>query len=311
MNKLLNQWLLNSKEKILTKMRRPIQADEEEILKPSKLMWRSFKRDKAAVLGSVLVLFILFISVFTPLLAPRDPLEMIPENRFSPPSKGYLLGSDRFGRDQLSRVMYGARVSMLISSGSVTMAIAIGLIIGLISGYYGGKLDQIIMRCLDIVFAFPVILLALVVIAIAGPSLLNLLFTIGFIYSARIARVTRGSVLSIKQKDYVEAAKSMGARDATIIFYYILPNSLAPIIVQATFFLALAIQVEASLSFLGLGTQPPTPSLGLMLNESRRFMEVAPWLAVFPGLAIVFAVLAFNLVGDGLRNAFDPRLSQR
>lgn len=286
--------------------------ENRKILRPSVLMWRGFKRDKAALLGSLMMLILLFIAIFCPLLVPHDPLETAPDKLLSPPgTEGYLLGSDRFGRDQLSRLMYGTRTSMLISFGSVFISVSAGLIIGLISGYYGGRLDNIIMRCLDVIFAFPVILLALVVIAVAGPSMFNLLFTIGFIYSVRIARVSRGSILSVKEKDYIEGARSMGTRDVGIMFYFILPNILAPVIVQATFFLSLAIQIEAALSFLGLGTQPPIPSWGLMLNESRRFMEIAPWLAIFPGLAIVFAVLAFNLVGDGLRNALDPRLSQR
>ncbi len=295
----------------MKKVKKPNRADEEKILRPSKLIWRSFRRDKAAVWGSLMVLFVLAIALFCTLLAPHDPLKTAPEDQLRPPSREYWLGSDRFGRDQLSRLMYGTRTSVLISFGSVAIAIAIGVVVGLISGYYGGMLDNVIMRLLDVVFAFPVILLALVVIAIFGPSLFNLLLTIGFIYSVQIARVTRGSVLSVKEKDFVEGVRSVGARDASIMFYFILPNVMAPIIVQATFFLSLAIQIEAALSFLGLGTQPPTPSWGLMLNESRRFMEFAPWLAIFPGLAIIFAVLAFNLVGDGLRNALDPRLSQR
>jgi len=295
----------------MKKMKKPDRANEEKILRPSELIWRSFRRDKAAVVGSLMVLFVLTIALFCTLLAPRDPLKTVPEDQLRPPSREYWLGSDRFGRDQLSRLMYGTRTSVLVSFGSVAIAIAIGVIVGLISGYYGGMLDTVIMRVLDVVFAFPVMLLALVVIAISGPSLFNLLLTIGFIYSVRIARVTRGSVLSVKEKDFVEGVRSVGARDASIMFYFILPNVMAPIIVQATFFLSLAIQIEAALSFLGLGTQPPTPSWGLMLNESRRFMEFAPWLAVFPGLAIIFAVLAFNLVGDGLRNALDPRLSER
>lgn len=295
----------------MNKMKKPPQAKEDQILRPSRIIWRNFGRDRAAVVGSLMVLVILAVALFCPISAPHDPVEMSPENKLRPPSKEYRLGSDRFGRDQLSRLMYGTRTSVFISFGSVTIAIAIGMVIGLISGYYGGGLDNFIMRCLDIVFAFPTFLLALVVIAIAGPNLLNLLFTIGFIYSVRIARVTRGSVLSIKERDYIEAVRSVGAHDTSIILYFILPNILAPVIVQATYYLSLAIQIEAALSFLGLGTQPPTPSWGLMLNESRRFMELAPWLAIFPGLAISFAVMAFNLMGDGLRNALDPRLSQR
>ena len=200
---------------------------------------------------------------------------------------------------------------MGVSFGAIAIAIVFGLIIGLVSGYYGGLLDNIIMRLLDILFAFPILLLALMLVAVLGPSLENLTLTIGFLYHSRFARVVRGSVLSIKEKEFVESARSVGARDISIILFFILPNVLSPVIVQATFSLSTAIMVEAALSFLGLGTQPPTPSWGLMMSESRRFMEMAPWLAVFPGLAIIFAVLGFNLMGDALRDALDPRLSQR
>jgi peptide/nickel transport system permease protein len=285
--------------------------DEEKILRPSLLIWRGFRRDKTAIVGSLMVLFILTIAVFCPLLVPHDPLKTSPKDQLRPPSGEFRLGTDRFGRDQLSRLMYGTRTSMLISFGSVGIALLVGVFVGLVSGYYGRLLDSIIMRLLDVMFAFPAFLLALVVVAIAGPSIINLLFTIGFIFSAQVARVTRGTVLSVKEKEFVEGVRSVGARDASIMFYFILPNVMAPVIIQATFFLSLAIQTEAALSFLGLGTQPPTPSWGLMLNESQRFMELAPWLAIFPGIAIIFGVLAFNLVGDGLRNALDPRMSQR
>ena len=285
--------------------------EEERILKPSILAWRSFKRDKAAVVGSVMIAVILMVAVFCPLIAPYDPLEISVQNQLETPSKTNWMGRDRQGRDVLSRIMYGARTSMAICFGSVTIALLIGIPMGVIAGYYGRIVDNIIMRFVDIVFAFPVIILALAIIAVAGPSTVNVLFTIGLIYSVRIARVARGSTLSVKEKEFIEAVRSVGARDPSIMGLFILPNILAPVIVQATFFLALAIQVEAGLSFLGLGTQPPTPAWGLMLNESRRFMEYAPWMALFPGLAIIFAVVAFNMMGDGLRNALDPHLSQR
>lgn len=304
-------WPLRFKNRVHTKEpKKQIQADEK-IIRPSTLFWRGFRRDKAAVGGGLLVLILLILTFLSPLFTPHDPLATSPENQLRPPSRENWLGTDRFGRDQFSRLIYGTRTSMIISFGSVAIAIVSGIVIGLISGYYGGTLDSIIMRLLDVVFAFPVILLALVVVAILGPNFANLLLTIGFIFSVRVARVARGSALSVKEKDFVEGVRSVGARDISIMFYFILPNILAPVIVQATFFLSQAIMIEAALSFLGLGTQPPTPSWGLMLNESRRFMELAPWLAIFPGLAIFFAVMAFNMMGDGLRNAFDPRLSQR
>ena len=283
----------------------------EEILSPSKLAWRNFKRHRLGVMGSLMVIILIFVSLFGAFIYPYDPLEMHPKESLRAPCAKYWLGTDRFGRDQLSRLMYGTKISMLISFGAIAIAIVLGVFLGLISGYYRGILDSIIMRLLDIVFAFPMLLLALVLVAVLGPSLRNLLIAIGFIYHARFARIVRGSVLSVKEKEFIEGIRSVGAKDLTIILFFILPNVLSPIIVQATFNLSTAIMLEAALSFLGLGTQPPMPSWGLMLNDSRRFMELAPWLAVFPGLAIIFAVLGFNLMGDALRDALDPRLSQR
>ncbi len=291
----------------------PLSPEQEaEILKPSRIFWRTFLRDKAAVGGGLMVTFIVLVALLGPLISPQDPLKMVPQDTLLAPSfDAYWIGSDRFGRDQLSRLIYATRTSVIVSIGSVTIAVVGGMIVGIISGFYGGRLDSFIMRCLDVIYAFPVILLALVIIAIFGPNTMNLLVTIGFIYSTRIARVTRGSVMAVKQLEYIEAVRSVGARDISIMYFFIMPNILSPVIVQATFFLSTAIQVEAGLSFLGLGTQPPTPSWGLMLNESRRFMEIGPWLTIFPGLAIMVAVLAYNLLGDGLRNALDPRLMRR
>jgi len=282
-----------------------------EILSPSKLAWRGFKRHKLGMIGSVMVIILIVVSLFSDVVAPHDPLVMNPKDSLQAPGAKYWLGTDRFGRDQLSRLIYGTRISMMVSFGAIAIAMVFGVVIGLISGYYGGLLDNIIMRLMDILFAFPLLLLALMLVAILGPSLQNLMITIGFLYHSRFARIVRGSVLAIKEKEFIEGVRSVGAGDISIILFFILPNVLSPVIVQATFNLSTAIMVEAALSFLGLGTQPPTPSWGLMMSESRRFMEMAPWLAVFPGLAIIFAVLAFNLMGDALRDALDPRLSQR
>ena len=257
-----------------------------------------------------MVILILLVAVFSPLLAPQDPLKMTPR-KLQSPSKIHLLGTDQFGRDQLSRLIYGTKTSMAVSFGAVGMAVLWGILLGLISGYYGGKIDNVIMRCLDVIFAFPLFLLALVIVAVLGPSLKNLILTIGFIYAATFARIVRGSVLSLREKEFVESARSMGARDASIIYHFIFPNILSPVIVQATFNLSTAIMIEAALSFLGLGTQPPDPAWGLMLNESRSFMEISPSMAIFPGTAIMLAVLGFNLLGDGLRDALDPRMVSR
>ena len=284
---------------------------KDEILSPSKLAWRNFKRHKLGMIGALIVLFLILVALFGNFISPYDPLEMHTKDALQGPNAKYWLGTDRFGRDQLSRLISGTRISMIVSFGSILVAASIGVAIGLIAGYYGKYVDNIIMRLLDIIFAFPMLLLALVLVAVLGPSLRNVLIAIGFVQHARFARIVRGSVLAVKEKEYIEGIRSVGARGFTIIFRFILPNVISPVIVQATWGLSIAIMLEAALSFLGLGTQPPMPSWGLMLNESRRFMELAPWMTIFPGLSIMFAVLGFNLMGDALRDALDPRLSQR
>jgi peptide/nickel transport system permease protein len=284
---------------------------KEKILSPLKLGWRRFKRDKMGVMGAILVGMLLCVALSGNYLAPYDPMEMAYKDSYQGPSIRHLIGTDRFGRDQLSRVMGGTRTSMTVCFGAVAIATILGVVTGLISGYFGGWIDNVIMRWMDVLFAFPGFLLALAAVAAFGPSLVNLLVIIGVIYSAQFARIVRGSVLSIKEKDFIEGVRSVGARDGTIMFKFILPNALSPIIVHATFSLSHAIMTETGLSFLGLGTQPPRPSWGVMVNESRAVMEQAPWLAVFPGIAIIVAVLAFTFLGDALRDALDPRLSQR
>jgi peptide/nickel transport system permease protein len=286
-------------------------VSEGVILSPWRLGWTSFKRDKIGMAGALMVLSLIAVSLFGSYLLPYTPLEMIYQDSFQGPSSTHVMGTDRFGRDQFSRIIAGTQTSMTVSFGTVAISTILGVLIGLISGYFGGRTDSIIMRILDVVFAFPTILLAMAAVAAFGPNLLNLILIMGMIFSARFARVVRGSVLSVKEKDFIEGVRSVGARDSAIMFKFILPNVLSPVIVQATFNLSTAIMTEAGLSFLGLGTQPPQPSWGQMLNEARAYMEMAPWLAVFPGIAIIYAVLAFNFFGDGLRDALDPRLSQR
>lgn len=258
-----------------------------------------------------MVLLLIIVAVGGDQLAPYGANEMDSSVSLESPSLAHLAGTDRFGRDQLSRLMEGTRMSMLVSFAAVALSLVIGIPLGLIAGYYGGFVDTLILRIMDVIFAFPTILLALMLVATLGASLPNLIFAIAVIFQANVVRVVRASVLSVKEREFVEAARAVGARDSVIMGLLILPNVLSPVIVQATFHLSLAIFIEAALSFLGLGAQPPTPSWGLMLNESRTFLEFAPWLTIFPGLAIIFAVLGFNLMGDALRDAFDPRLSQR
>jgi peptide/nickel transport system permease protein len=283
----------------------------DRILSPGRLAWQSFRRRKLGLVGTAMVLVLVVVALGGGWIAPYDPYGMDSSVSLEPPSLAHPAGTDRFGRDQLSRLMEGTRVSMIVSFSSVGLSLLIGLPLGLVAGYYGGRTDAIILRTEDVVFAFPTILLALMLVATLGSSLPNLVLAIAIIFQANVVRIVRASVMSVKQKEFVEAARAAGARDVVIMTRFILPNVLSPVIVQGTFHLSLAIFIEAALSFLGLGTQPPTPSWGLMLNESRTFMEFAPWLTIFPGLAIIFAVLGFNLMGDALRDAFDPRLSQR
>jgi peptide/nickel transport system permease protein len=270
-------------------------------------VWAELLRRKTAALGLGLATAVMVGALLAPLLAPADPLAMSPR-RFAVPSATTWLGTDQFGRDLLSRLLYGARVSMAVSFSAVGLAALVGGTVGLAAGYFGGRVDLLLMRCVDVLMAFPTLLLSLAVVATLGGSVGNLILAITLAYIPIFSRVVRGSVLSVKQNEFVEASRALGARDGRIMLTAILPNVLAPVIVQATFNLSTAIMIEAALSFLGLGVQPPQPSWGTMLSEARNFMELDPWLAVAPGGAITVAVLGFNLFGDGLRDVLDPRL---
>jgi peptide/nickel transport system permease protein len=283
-------------------------ADVPVTSRPARHLWRQLWRRKTAVLGLILAAIVLLGALLAPWLAPEDPLAMSPR-RFAAPSASAWLGTDQFGRDLLSRLLYGARVSMVVAFAAVGMATLIGGLIGLCAGYFGGRVDLVLMRGVDVLMAFPTLLLALAVVATFGGSTQNLILAVTLAYIPIFSRVVRGSALSVKQNDFVEASRALGARDARIMFRSVLPNVLAPIIVQATFNLSTAIMIEAALSFLGLGVQPPAPSWGGMLSEARNFMELDPWLALAPGGAITLAVLGFNLFGDGLRDILDPRLA--
>ena len=276
--------------------------------RPARHLWRQLWRRKTAVLGLMLAALVLLGALLAPWLAPEDPLAMGPR-RFAPPSFSAWLGTDQFGRDLLSRLLYGARVSIAVSFAAVGMATLIGGTIGLYAGFFGGRVDLLLMRGVDVLMAFPTLLLALAVVATFGGSIRNLILAVTLAYIPIFSRVVRGSALSVKQNDFVEASRALGARDGRIMLRAVLPNVLAPIIVQATFNLSTAIMIEAALSFLGLGVQPPAPSWGSMLSEARSFMELDPWLALAPGGAITLAVLGFNLFGDGLRDILDPRLA--
>jgi len=271
-------------------------------------------RNKTSVAGLIVVAGFVLAAIFAPSLSPHDPVETALYDQLKPPawkdggSDKNILGTDDLGRDIFSRIIYGARVSLIVAVVSVGLAFVLGTLLGSISGYYKGALDSVIMRIMDIILAFPYLLLAIVVVAFLGPSLQNAMIAIGITYVPRFARIVRGSVLEECEKDYVMAAKAVGARDWRIMFIAILPNCLGPLIVLTTLSFASAILDAAALSFLGLGAQPPTPEWGAMIASGRSLILRASWVMTFPGIAILLAVLGFNLLGDGLRDALDPRL---
>lgn len=255
----------------------------------------------------IILLFLIFLSVFAPVLTEYNPVRNNARNRLESPSQEHLLGTDQYGRDIFTRIIYGIRISMQIGLAVVILTVIFGGIIGVIAGYYP-KLDKFIMRILDAMMAFPGIIIAISLAAIWGAGKLNIILALSFAYFPKMARIVRSSVISIKDLEYVESARAAGAKDLRIIFKYILKNSASPIMVQATFNFALAILDEAALSFLGVGIMPPEPSLGAMVTDARTYMVVAPWMIFAPGIMIVLAVLSLNLLGDGLRDLLDPHL---
>lgn len=269
---------------------------------------RSMLRNRLAALGAVIILILLFAALFAPWVAPHDPEEQFSADARQAPSAQYFFGTDTIGRDNFSRIVYGTRVSLLVGVSSMALAALLGVTAGLVSGYYGGWLDTILMRTMDALLAFPAVLLAIFIIAVLGPSLVNAILAVGIVYTPTFARLIRASALSIREKEYLEAARAIGMGDTAIMLRVILLNSLSPIVIQFSLGVGYAILVEAGLSFLGLGVQPPTPAWGSMLGAGRNYMTFAPWLTTFPGLAIFITVLGFNFVGDGLREALDPKM---
>jgi peptide/nickel transport system permease protein len=275
-----------------------------------KILLRRILRQKSGLFGAFLILLFLTTAAFPGLFSNFDPLEMHKKHRLEAPSAQFWFGTDEFGRDIFSRVIFGSRVSLFISFFTVVLANIGGIIMGVSGGYFGGMRDNVIMRLMDVLFSFPFILLAILIIAITGPGVFNVIISLAVAYLPYSARVARGAVLAVKENQYVEAAKASGASDLRVIGKYIMPNITAPIVVYVTMSFALALLSEAGLQFLGLGARPPTPSWGLMLNETRGIIEFAPWTGIFPGLAIALAVIGFNLFGDGLRDLFDPKMKQ-
>ena len=267
-----------------------------------------FRRSIVGLVGAALVGLFILVAALAPLLSPYDPVATDFAEVLSPPSAKHLFGTDDIGRDILSRVIYGSRVSMQAGLFTVAVALSIGLPLGLIAGYVGGRVDNLLMRALEVVLSFPGLVLALGITAVLGPKLIHALFAIGVVFVPNFARLIRAQVLTVKENDFVAAARALGASDGRLVILHILPNCLAPLLVQSSFSVAFGILTESALSFLGMGTQPPTPSWGIMLSMGRGYLEQAPWLGAFPGAAIFLTVLGFNLLGDGIRDALDPRL---
>ncbi len=269
---------------------------------------RRFSRNRLSVMGAVTVLSLITVSLLAPFIAPYDPTTIDVHNVLSPPGKAHLLGTDELGRDLLSRIIWGSRVSLKVGFVAVGIAIMIGIVVGSLAGFYGGRVDAVLMRFVDVMLAFPTFFLILAVIAILEPSIFTIMAVIGVTSWMDVARLVRAEFLTLKERDFVDAAKAIGVSNGRLMFRHILPNALSPVFVSATFGVAGAILIESGLSFLGLGVQPPDPSWGNILTSGKDNIEVAWWLSLYPGLAILITVLSYNLVGEGLRDALDPRL---
>jgi peptide/nickel transport system permease protein len=274
------------------------------------MIFRRLIRNKLAVLGAILLLFLIAVALLAPWVATHNPSKMNIKERLQPPSSAHFFGTDGYGRDLFSRVVYGAAIALRVGFLSIAVAMSAGILLGLISGYYRGWIDAIIMRIMDAILSFPIILLAIGIMAVLGAGFANLMIALGLVYTPRFARLVRSSVLSIREKEYIEAARVTGCSDFSILFVHILPNCWAPVIIQATISFGYAILWEAALSFLGLGAPPPSPSWGSLLADGKEVLSRAPWMTYFPGMAIAMAVLALNLFGDGLRDVLDPRIKE-
>jgi len=270
-------------------------------------VWRRFRRTPASVVGATIVAAILLVAVFAPLVTHYDPLAQDLARQTLPPGAAHWFGTDKLGRDLFARVVYGARISIRIGFVAVGLAITVGTLVGLIAGYFGGKIDSLLMGVMDVMLAFPSIILAIGITTILGPSITNLMIAVGVVYVPQYARLARSAVLNVRDMEYVEAARAIGATTPTILLRHVLPNILAPLIVQATLGVATAELEAAGLSYLGLGARPPIPEWGAMLNDARDYWLGAPWALIFPGASITLLVLGFNLLGDGLRDALDPK----
>lgn len=275
---------------------------------PGRLFWHRFRKNGLAVSGSTIVLLLFFVAALAPHISPYDPGYINTKSALQPPSRDHLLGTDQLGRDVLSRMIWGARISLMVGFVAVGIATTIGTFLGAVAGFYGRYVDNIIMRFVDVMLCFPTFFLILAVIAILEPSIWNIMIVVGVTSWMGVTRLVRAEFLSLKERDFVRVAKAMGAKDLRVIFLHILPNALSPIWVSATLGVAAAILTESALSFLGIGVQPPTPSWGNILTAGKENIEIAWWLSLYPGLAILITVLGYNLLGEGIRDATDPRL---
>ncbi|RME78697.1 MAG: ABC transporter permease, partial [Chloroflexi bacterium] len=297
-------------------------APPRQVLSRRQRAWRTFIRNRTAVAGLVMVIFILLVAIFAdssvvpwiqdrnpqPLLAPYNPIKQDSRSRLTPPNAEHPMGLDTYGRDNLSRIIYGTRVSLLVGVASVALGGAIGTLLGLIAGYTGGKVETFIMRSVDVVMAFPSLIMGLMVLAVLGAGLTKMVIAIGIMLSPGFVRVVHSAAISIKENDYILSARAIGVKHTRILLVHVLPNLLGEVVVLGSIWTASAIRIEASLSFIGLGVSPPTPAWGTMIREGTQYLTTAPYLSIFPGLAILFTVLAFNLLGDGLRDVLDPKL---
>jgi peptide/nickel transport system permease protein len=268
-------------------------------------------RTPVALIGATMVALVVLVALAAPALAPFDPVAQIAKPLLRPGAPGHLLGTDEFGRDELSRLIWGARVSLYVGGLAVLIALGLGTTAGVLAGFFGGLVDDVVMRVMDVLLSLPALVLAIAITSVLGPTLTNAMVAIGIVYAPTFARVARGPTLAVVRVPYIEAARAMGATSGRIITRHVLPNVAAPILVQTTVSFSTAILTEAALSFLGLGTQPPTASWGLMLSAARQYMLINAWIAVLPGSAIAVTVLGFNLLGDGLRDVLDPQAARR
>jgi len=275
-----------------------------------ELVWRRYRGNRFAVAGALVVLAMFLLAILAPVITPYGPNSLDAYHVLLPPSPAHWFGTDEVGRDVFTRMVYGARISLTVGFVAIGIATLIGTVVGLVSGYYGGWVDSLLMRFVDIMFCFPTFFLILAVITLREPSILNIMLIIGLTGWMGVARLVRAEVLSIRERDYVTAARAIGCSDLRIIFRHIMPNALGPVLVYATLGVSAAILTESSLSFLGIGVPPPTPSWGNILTSGKEFLEFAWWLFLFPGLAITVTSLSYYLVGEGLRDALDPRLNR-